>query len=964
MAKQTINVGTTANDRTGDPLRIAFQKTNSNFTELYTVVENVEVPTNLSELNNDVGFVTANSIPSPTSTEYIELTQRYFLESPVTFAKVVGVDEEDEIDTGLVLARDPTSVPGNGGIYNSAAEEIWNALESPVGLLWNWDGWDNLDNVKLRQYTNFRQVLKNKIGENVIGAELVAHDTINDKYYTFQFTQWSQGAEHDGIFAYTRRLINVSSNIGIIFADGSNLVTAPLRFTRYPQTFIGDTSDFVFRELDAGHHIYVFGRDLTLPNDNELQVPIGTVFTIVTGEFSELYPTLTRIVPKAYVGQDSAVIFNKFFQEEDGEIILPELSICTLIKVAENSWQISSVPTDVSDLTDTQGLLVGGPVQPYMELTNVPFIIQPPVLGTPVTITVPNKGYDARLSIVIGEGPSVESVAITTPGYNYVVGQRYRVWWYDIGGVNEDSSIEFFVDNVGEDGELLAISNTEFFGVASNTPGTYSDLYIDYRPSVFDEIDFGLTLTRGGVNGIYNSELEQEYDDNNYLSPLGTEWNSDGWGNLLQLGLRNYTTWRSALNNQVGNNILNSELVMHDITNDTYYKFDFTQWNGSNGGYSYTRTEVTDPNYFKKPHNDEAFDIIVEDDPLGTGVIIGRTDSTGIYNLAQEEGFSNATSPLGTTWNADGWDDLSDLTTRTYTSFDTAANGYNNVLNKKFVMYVASVQKYYAIEFLEWATNGDNNFAYIRYEIDQTKLNEGVKFPDGTVLKSAAGLGRVKSTAPINRRIEEVTGFNQVSVTQVVTNDYTGVSSRTTSFNYEIFVERTVALDAILQPIQNGSVNAQIQISFDNVTFNPAFLATIRDDPAEYWFYYNNVPGYVPQTQGDPVYIRITSGGDPAVWWDKSELPGGSQYFRGAVIDYHAYTGESTIIGTIHVVDDAGENHISHQEVQSGSTDGENDDLWLVTQEGQIRYRRIDGESKTLKIHWTAKVFYGSETWD
>lgn len=35
MAKQTINVGTAANDRTGDPLRTAFGKINSNFTELY-----------------------------------------------------------------------------------------------------------------------------------------------------------------------------------------------------------------------------------------------------------------------------------------------------------------------------------------------------------------------------------------------------------------------------------------------------------------------------------------------------------------------------------------------------------------------------------------------------------------------------------------------------------------------------------------------------------------------------------------------------------------------------------------------------------------------------------------------------------------------------------------------------------------------------------------------------------------
>ena len=35
MAKQTIGVGTIANDGTGDTLRATFQKTNSNFDELY-----------------------------------------------------------------------------------------------------------------------------------------------------------------------------------------------------------------------------------------------------------------------------------------------------------------------------------------------------------------------------------------------------------------------------------------------------------------------------------------------------------------------------------------------------------------------------------------------------------------------------------------------------------------------------------------------------------------------------------------------------------------------------------------------------------------------------------------------------------------------------------------------------------------------------------------------------------------
>ena len=59
MAQQTINIGTTANDGTGDPLRTAFDKINDNFTELYTAspvtsqitLEGNEINTNVSNAN-------------------------------------------------------------------------------------------------------------------------------------------------------------------------------------------------------------------------------------------------------------------------------------------------------------------------------------------------------------------------------------------------------------------------------------------------------------------------------------------------------------------------------------------------------------------------------------------------------------------------------------------------------------------------------------------------------------------------------------------------------------------------------------------------------------------------------------------------------------------------------------------------------------------------------------------------
>ena len=884
MAKKTINVGITANDRKGDSLRAAFTKVNENFTELYTALGLNDPTLNLG------AFEFTGSVISTTD------------------STAITIDQATTVTSDLTVGGDILPSVANGGDLGSAAKP-WRSLYVSNSTIYFGDVPLSLDpntndlkinNVPISQTINYSDIPNvptdvsdlTDIGGLLGGAANLGNLKIESS------TIGTQGQTGNSWGNYN------------LYLDPGGESNAYISIPSVAQQDNG-TALQIFNKGDATSIVQVFGQG-------------GVQVVTNTGEGEEIFEF-----------------------RDDGKLQLPP----------------------GGDILDSNGDSVlggaAGPVQPYLELINTPFITQPAVLGTLVTVTVPNSGQNGSIDLVITEGPTIDinNVVISAPGTGYVVGQRYKIWYYDVGGSNIDGNIEFTVDSVGDNGELLAVTNLAFAGGgADNGADTYLNRSFQLQAWIFDQINVGLTLARDGNQGIYNSESESEYDNNTYLSPLGTEWNSDGWGNLLELGTRSYTTWRQALNNQVGNNILASELVMHDIANDKYYKFDFTAWNGSNGGYSYTRTEVTDPNYFRKPHNAEnnAVDIIEDDSTLQIGIT--RTDSTGIYNPFTEEGFSDATSPAGTTWNADGWDDLSDLTTRTYTNFNAAAGGYNNVLGKKFVMYVSSIQKYYAIEFLEWDTTGNNNFAYVRYEIDQTKLNEGITFADGTVLKSAAGVGRVKSTAAGDRRIEEVTGYNQVSVTSRVTNNYVGSISQTSN-GYELRIARTIELDAVLQPIFNGTVNATFTLSFDNAVYREVWLSSIQE--TEYWFYYQVDFGQTtPQTEGDTVYLEVITGADPVTWWDKADLPGGSQYFRGAVIDYHAYTGESTIIGSIHIVDDDGEEHISHQEVQSGSTDGENDDLWLVTTEGQIRYRRIDGESKTLKIHWTAKVFYGSELYD
>jgi hypothetical protein len=79
MAKQTINIGTTPNDGTGDALRNAFDKTNSNFTELYDGKQDDLVSgTNIKTINgNSVlgsGDIVVSSAPAWLESNATDLT--------------------------------------------------------------------------------------------------------------------------------------------------------------------------------------------------------------------------------------------------------------------------------------------------------------------------------------------------------------------------------------------------------------------------------------------------------------------------------------------------------------------------------------------------------------------------------------------------------------------------------------------------------------------------------------------------------------------------------------------------------------------------------------------------------------------------------------------------------------------------------------------------------------------------
>jgi hypothetical protein len=680
--------------------------------------------------------------------------------------------------------------------------------------------------------------------------------------------------------------------------------------------------------------------------------------------------------------------------------------------VSNNTIYIGGVPLSIDasgNFTINGNPISSSSVLPYLELTNDPFIFDP-FVGEQVIFTKEDYAtgeaatdyIDTSIAITRGNNQGIYNPILETQwddNDNDGTSPVGTLWntdgWDDLTNLTTRNYYSFYDAYLGRIGNNILSSEAIMKDVANNkyykfeftvwgqssqgAPVTYTRTEIDPvtgeaigEPILFekagyadptqvnDPVDEGVTLARGNNQGLFNIAQEPEWNDqgDGEDSPEGTLWNADGWGRLNNVKNRTYVPFKEALDYAIGENILGTELVMWDTINDKYYAFKFSSWtrNNEGGGFAYTRQLVNTSQLFVKT------DYGSEVDEISEGLHITRGEQGWLYNPLEDDGYDDDT-PTGSVWNNDGWDDLSDVETRTYVPLETIWGGnFNNIPGAKMVMRDETTGKYWAIQFLTW-TQGQNGggFSYDRYELDTDQLQEGVKFADGSVLKSAEGIGRVKLTAPGRRRIEEVAGYKSVTVTERVTQASVSATSWDQRINSRYIY---ITWDADLYEYFNGDTYYQLEISLDNNTWYAA---------EEDGWSTNNYLGIellndrrITVNQGDTIYYRVSTGGEPQVWWDKNDLPGGGSNFRGAVIDYHAYTGDATFIGTIHIVDDNGEEHITHTEVSSGSDDSENDDLWFVQddREGTISYRRIDGDSNRLRIQWTAKVFYGSEYYD
>ncbi len=103
MAKQSINIGATANDRTGDSLRAAFTKVNENFTELYTALG-----LDVASLNIGAFEFTGSTITT-------------------TDSSAITIDQATTVTSNLTIGGDILPQTALGGNLGSASQP-WKSL--------------------------------------------------------------------------------------------------------------------------------------------------------------------------------------------------------------------------------------------------------------------------------------------------------------------------------------------------------------------------------------------------------------------------------------------------------------------------------------------------------------------------------------------------------------------------------------------------------------------------------------------------------------------------------------------------------------------------------------------------------------------------------------------------------------------------------------------------------------------
>ena len=247
---------------------------------------------------------------------------------------------------------------------------------------------------------------------------------------------------------------------------------------------------------------------------------------------------------------------------------------------------------------------------------------------------------------------------------------------------------------------------------------------------------------------------------------------------------------------------------------------------------------------------------------------------------------------------------------------------------------------------------------------------QGPQGPEGPQGPAGEGLGPQEWTAPNESLYKILQAHGGIEVTLDQPQAYGDV----VSIEGNVINGTTILVNVpeiLSQEISNVYNAAQYfrRLTLDINGQSRAFQINSAGPMPNQW-YLDSLTGPVTIYSGTGMYANLEYGGSPIVWWDAGELglvdPNDTWQFRGAKIEYHAYSVDSgTMIGTIYIASDNGDNNVTHIETNSGANDVGTVVLWnRYGNEQQLFAYRADLEDDTVKIHWTAQIYYGTEYYD
>jgi len=381
---------------------------------------------------------------------------------------------------------------------------------------------------------------------------------------------------------------------------------------------------------------------------------------------------------------------------------------------------------------------------------------------------------------------------------------------------------------------------------------------------------------------------------------------------------------------------------------------------------------------------DEEYDVIT------ANVRLTRGQDTGLYNAEQEtpndddyDGYIVA--PRGTVWNTDGWHDFSNVKHRPYTNLyralntDEPGNFEENIIGVPLVMKDIATGRYFAIKFTGFG-NGDEPYVqYTRREIDPD-YQPGIRFADGTtqttayspILARHISPGQNDEIAANEWRCEQASGMavidwpggNEFNSVEVAGNIVAGSSITFDPSTYTQLAESLQTWD----DSEDRNAPASLQFNNSSVIYRITSYNAIQANLASIDFTSDSTP-FRPNANVGVNTMTVQVPAEPIKWWDAADLPNGAYNFRGAVIDYHAYAHDNagTFIGQIMIAMDDNDSRVTHSETTSGG--GSNDESFWVRQyagdkeERRLYYRGRSFDDEKVVIQWTAKVYYGAETY-